>query len=298
MAKTRAKSDDAPTITVKVEKGRLVPVSAYDAELIERWREGAVLNIAPVPAVVRSDEKKYFAMLSTLLREAETPWTNTDTAHEAIKLATGFIVPIKRKSGAWGSRSRHISSFTDAELTEFLELFRGIVRERFGIDPDTLQREAPDTGSESSGAPSNGAADDGPDAPPYPGVSVGVQTPAAALVAVGVPKAGGNLEFIPRETPPARGLNLSPEELDWLKLAARMLVSASSPGGEVAIVDRQVKAIKANHTPPGIRAEVKELAQRIYRHCREATRGEHPLDARWVANMAGCNPSDLRAEAR
>ena len=171
MAKTRAKSDDSPTITVRLEKGRLAPVSAYDQELLAQWHEGAELNVDVTRVKVRPLEKRYRAMLGQLIKTADTPWSNALTAHEALKLATGFITPSKRKSGLWKPLSRHISSFTDAELSEFYELFCGIVQERFGITPEELAREAPDT--ESSGSPSNSVANGGPGADPIP-VGAGV----------------------------------------------------------------------------------------------------------------------------
>ena len=77
-----------------------------------------------------------------------------------------------------------------------------------------------------------------------------------------------------------------------------MLVAATSPGGDVGIVDLTVMSIKESLTPQSITPEAKEVAQLIYRHCRAVCRGDRPLDAQWVAYTAHCNPSDLRAEAR
>lgn len=288
MAKSRAKTEDSPTVTVKVERGKLVPVSAYDLELISRWREGVVLNVDPVLAMVRPLEKKYWAMLSTLINVAETPWTNTTTAHDALKLATGFITPLKRKDGSWGQRARHLASFTDLELSEYVEAFYGIAQRRFGISAEELEREAPDIGS--SGSPSNGAADDGPGADPIP-VGAGEPTPSEDPSTDGVPEAGGDPESIPRGEPPAEGL--MQVERDWLILTARMLVAASEPGGEVGIVDRQVKGIKAHHTPHDIGRKAKDIAQLIYRYCRTATNFNTPIDRKLIAKMAHCDPADL-----
>ena len=54
-------------------------------------------------------------------------------------------------------------------------------------------------------------------------------------------------------------------------------------------------AIKESLTPQSITPEAKEVAQLIYRHCRAVCKGDRPLDAKWVAYTAHCNPSDLRA---
>jgi hypothetical protein len=293
----RGKSDDSPTIAMRIEKGRLVPVSAFDAELLAQWHEGAELNVEAKRIRVRVLERKYFAMLSRLLKVADTPWSNTDTAHEALKLAAGFVEPYKKKNGEWGAHPRHIATFTDAELSEYVEIFYGIILRRFGIDPETLGQEASDTGLESSGAGDTAAADDGPSAHPIP-VGAGLPPRSPAVSPAGVPETGGTLESTPRDVPSVDGPKLRPEEWDWLKQAARMLVAATEPGGEVDIVDRQVMAIKNHLTPASISPEAKEIAQYIYRHCRAVCRGDRPLDQQWVADRAHCKVSDLRPEAR
>ena len=298
MTVLRGKSDDAPTIALRVEKGRLVPVSAYDLELVNQWYEGAEVNVEAKRVKVRPAERAYFAMLTRLISLADTPWTNTMSAHEAIKLATGFVEPYRKKDGEMGAHPRHIATFTDAELSEFIELFYGIVQERFGIDFDTLRREAPDTGFVSSGAAGDGAADDAPSARPIP-AGAGVPIPPGARPSAGVPEAGGGVEAIPRDvSPPARGPILSQEEWDWVRQTARMLVAATEPGGDTGILNRQAQAIKDNLTPSSITPEAKDVGNLIYRHCLAVCRGNRQLDLQWIASVAHCTLDDLRPEAR
>jgi hypothetical protein len=285
-----SKKDDGPTITVRIEKGRLVPVTAFDQELIGQWHDGAEINVNAVRVKVRSKEKQYFAMLSKLLKEADTPWSNTLTAHEALKLAAGFVEPYKKKNGTWGSHPRSIATFTDGELAEYFEIFCGIVEQRFGIDPATLQKEA----SQSSGAYEDSATDDGPGADPIP---VGVGEPNSEGTSSGS-EADDTLEPTPRDGLSANDPSFTAVESDWLKMTARMLVAATLPGGETDIVDLQVKTIKARFTPPAISQEAKDVAQTIYQHCRAVTKGGMELDKEWIAETAGCTLDDLRPEAR
>jgi hypothetical protein len=298
MTVLRGKSDDSPTITMRIEKGRLVPVSAYDLELVNQWHEGAEVNVDVVRVKVRPAEKAYFAMLSHLIKTADTPWSNTETAHEAIKLAAGFTDPYKKKNGEWGAHPRHIATFTDRELSEFVTIFEGIVQERFGIDPGTLKREAPNSRFVSSGAVGDDAADDAPSARPIP-VGAGVPIPPGARPSAGVPEAGGGVEAIPRDvSPPARGPILSQDEWHWVRQTARMLVAATEPGGDVGILNRQAQGIKDNHTPPSITPEAKDVGNLIYRHCLAVCRGNRPIDLKWIAGQAHCTLADLRPEAR
>jgi hypothetical protein len=305
MAKSRAKSREQQTIAVRVERGHLVPASPYDLELLSQWRDGAILNIEVTLAQTRPKERQYFAMLTKLLKAAETPWSNVLTAHEELKKATGFITPIM-KNGTWKAEPRHIATFTDREMEDYYELFCGIVQTRFGIDPDTLRKEAPNT--ESSGAEaSRTAADDAPDADPIP-AGVGVpnseedsenESSSNDPSADGEPEAGDGIGSIPRDPLPARG-GLSTDDLDWLKVAARMLVAATAQGGgveESRIIDRQVMGIKTL-TGPTISPKAKAIAQQIYKHCIEACLDSAMLNKAWIAAMAGCKVSDLRPEAR
>lgn len=296
----RGKSDDGPKITVRVEQGHLLPVSAYDAELLGQWRNGAVVEIMPTRPIQRPMERRYFAMLNKLLKEADTPWTNTETAHEAIKLASGFVTSYKKKNGQWGAHPRSITTFTDAELNEFFEIFCGIVSQRFGIDPETLRKESSDIRTESSEpeAPYGVGLDDAPGTSPIP-AGVGKPSPGVVTPTPDGPEAGGALESTPRDTSSAEGPNLSSEEWDWLKTVARMLVAASQPGGDVGTVDRQVASIKQFLTPGTISQAAKDKAQMIYHHCRAVTRGQEPqINKVWVASTAGCTVNDLRPESR
>jgi hypothetical protein len=288
-SRAKAKKHDGPTIAVRIERGTLVPASAYDLELLDQWREGAVLNIEAVRAEVPPLERKYFAELSHLLKAAETGWSNTDTAHEALKKATGFVTPIKRKGG-WDSLSRHIASFTDRELSEFYELFLGIAQRRFGIDPSELQREAPNSEYLSSGADAYAtAADDGP--------SVGTIPPDAGEPSSGddpspdEPAAGGDLST-PRDTPPANGITqLTDEDMFWLKQCARLLCAAS--GDDPEVLENQRRMIKQYWTPATISAQARAIAKQIYDRCK--TGNPSKIE---IATLAGCRLEDLRPEAR
>ena len=195
-----SKANDSPTIAMKIERGRLVPVSQFDQELLSQWHEGAELNIEVRRVRQRPLERRYFAMLNTLLKEADTGWSNTETAHEALKLAAGFVEPYKRRNGTWSSHPRSLTTFTDTELSEFVAIFEGIVLRRFGIDPETLAKEAPDTGTESSSGSAAPAVepDDGPGAHPIPvGVGEPIRTPPAGNSADGAPEVGDEVEIHP-----------------------------------------------------------------------------------------------------
>jgi len=294
MARSRAKGDDSPAIAVRVEQGRLAPVSQYDLELINQWREGAVLNVHPVLAQQRPLERRYRAMLGHLVKTADTGWSNPATAHDAIKVATGFVESYRKENGEWDFRKRSISSFTDTELSEFYELFCGIVQRRFGVDPETLRREAPDTGESFNAVTPVPELDGSPDVSTS---GVGVEeSPTPPNPGEGDAGAGdGGAELTPQI--PSSSARLSNADLQWLKDAARMLVAASEPGGDVDILLRQAHGIK-NETPGIITRRARDLISQVYKHCLHAVRDNTKLDRKLVATLAGCEVADLRPEAR
>jgi len=222
-------------------------------------------------------------MLSKLLKVADTPWTNTLAAHEWIKTVTGFVTPNPK---TWEPEPRHISTFTDTELSEFFELFCGIVQRKFGIDPETLRKEAPSSEPVTLVPDSDGH----PDVEPPLGVGV-EESPDPPNPGNGEKAGGGGDEITPQAP-------LSSADCDWLKLAARMLVAASEPGGEIDILARQAKLIKTEYTPPDISSRARDLMTKIYKHCYHSTKDMLTLDRKLVATLAGCEVADLRPEAR
>jgi DNA-binding transcriptional ArsR family regulator len=255
-----AKRKDTPAITCLLEKGKLVPVSAYDQELLMKWREGTVLNIEPSEAKPRPTEKRYFAALTELVKVGQTDWSSTDEAHEVIKSRLGLVTPVRKADGSWGSNSRHISSFTDAELEELWEYLVELGYTRYGI---------------------NLAARPDPDPSPIPAK---VEEPKTDDVN-GPPSAASSV----------RGSTYTQWELDWLKQSARMLTSAVGPDDSIMIT--QMQAV-ADNLPENIGDKAKEIVQKIYRHLLAVCRGSAKLDKSWIAFVAGCKDSDLMKEAR
>jgi len=299
MARSRAKKvDDGPKISMKVENHRLVPISAFDQEMLDAWREGAIVNVSPVLAEIRPLEKRYWAMLTKLLKVAHTPWSNTKTAHQTLKEATGFIDPFQKEDGSWDHDERHLASFTDSELNEYFELFCGIVRKRFGIDPETLRKEAPDIGFHQSSEASSATAgtDDGPGVDPIP-VDAGEPFSSAPPALVEDEPEADDVSVMSSS---ADG-PLTNEDMAWLKTAARMLVAATAVGGgvsEVTILDRQWAAILRYNTARSVTPQARAIALRIHEYCDSAVVGGGPFERDWIANMAGCKVEDLRPEAR
>jgi hypothetical protein len=253
------KADNAAvTIAVRIEKGHLVPVATYDLELLSQWREGAILAIQPMLTEVRPEAKRYFAMLSELLKEAETPWKDSNEAHKAIKEATGFVEVYTTKKGDMRSRERHIASFTDRELDRFIVAFRKYALRKFGVEFPPSSGSLPPVAHPPS-------ADDGPAASPIP--------------------AGGGF---------------SEADMAWLKMVARMLVSATEPDGsdeDFEILRKQKIAVKGL-TSSEISTAARAIAEKIYQHCVAACNGKEELNGELVATLAGCRVQDLRPEAR
>jgi hypothetical protein len=280
---------DQPTLTLKVEAGHLVPATPFDLELLDQnWTDGAVLNVEVKRTIERPTEKKYFAQLTALLRDYDTPWTDVLAAHEAIKKKLGFVTPIQRANGQWASQSRRLSSFSDKELERFHGKFTDMVARDYGVD--VLSLRSSNTESESSGAVEAAATtadavdDDGPGTEAIP---LGAGEPSGPTHPG--PEADGSTKT-PRGEPSAKG-DLPQADLDWLKQTARMLYCAV--GDDPEIIERQWAAIQKHLTPPQVTKRAFEIGQRIYLMCWQ---GEP--NPTMIAALAGCEVQDLRPGAR
>lgn len=268
----RSKREDGPTITMLVERGRLVPFAQYDAERLDSFRMGAEVEVKIRYTKTRPLQRRYWAMLTKLMEVTETDWKSDVIAHNWLKEFFGFFEPEHQEDGSYKKKPISMTDFTDGELKEFFELFCGLVQERYGIDPETLGKEAPDTGYTRSEAPA-ALASDAPDPSTTPAdhpEPPSTDSPPAPV--------GG--------TPLANG--------DWAKLASRMLIAATAPKGDVDVLKRQAAAIKHYHTPEHISAEARGIITKVYKECLEVTANGGKLDMKLISTMIGCKPRDLK----
>lgn len=137
-----------PPLKMKVERGRLVPATQYDSERLDSYRVGSTVNVRFTADRVRPLERKYRAILGKVVKECETPWSNAEAAHQAIKLACGIVNYGKTAGNDFFQWPRSLVDLDDKEMEEFFESAMGVIQDITGIDPETLKRESANVGDE------------------------------------------------------------------------------------------------------------------------------------------------------
>lgn len=169
MTKRTKSANDAPPIAMRFENGRLVPLSAFDDERLASYSKRPVLffhvEAAPHPA-----RRKLEAIIAKVIKMGNTPFTTRDAMLDVIKLEL-MCVTVTKRAGKTHVEPASLSSLDDEDFLEFYDGAMAKIQLWTGVDPETLGREANDTGSyqyqtSSAPPPSPGADDEGDDAPP------------------------------------------------------------------------------------------------------------------------------------
>lgn len=130
-----------PPMKMKVERGRLVPATAYDSERLDSYRVGSTVNVRFTADRMRPLERKYRAILGKVVKECDTPWTNAETAHQAIKLSCGIVNVGKTKNGEFFQWPRSLVDLDDKEMEDYFNDAMAVLEGLTGVDVETMKRE-------------------------------------------------------------------------------------------------------------------------------------------------------------
>lgn len=257
---------EQPPFRMVLDKGRLVPASAYDQERLLTWRNGAEVNVRFVEDRSRWGVRKWFAVLNRAVKECPTPWKTTAEASEAIKLALGIVNLTKTVGGAWMQYPKSLTELTDPELEEAVEQMLAVMYRVTGIDPDDWRKQIADIGKDK-------------------------QDPGSAPLEP-EPEAGA---IEAREEPVAAPASeLSEADVRWLVPTARQMWAFAFTG-EPARVKAVAKSI-IEDTPADIGKLAREKAGSIRVHCLAVAADLHLANTnrRLVAGIAGISEAELR----
>lgn len=137
-----------PPMKMKVERGRLVPATPNDAERLDSYRPGSTVSVRFTADRMRPLERKYRAILGKVIKECKTPWSNAEAAHQALKLACGFVNVGRTTGGEFMQWPRSLVDFDDKEMEDYFESVLAMLHRITGVDPETLKREMADVGAD------------------------------------------------------------------------------------------------------------------------------------------------------
>lgn len=124
-----------------VERGRLVPATPYDAERLDTWRNGTMVNVTFVRDGGRVMERKWWAVLNRAVKECKTPWKNAAEASEAVKLAIGVVNYTKTVGGEFLIYPKSLTELDDPELDDAVRDMLDVVHAVTGVDPEEWKKQ-------------------------------------------------------------------------------------------------------------------------------------------------------------
>lgn len=139
---------DYPPLRMVIEGGKLSPATPFDAERVDSYRRGTIVNVRLTEDRDRVLVRKWWAVLGLAIKQCETPWKNKEEASEAIKLALGIVNLSKTVGGQYMQYPKSLTELDDPEMTDALEQMMELLHRITGVDPDTLCKEAASVGND------------------------------------------------------------------------------------------------------------------------------------------------------
>jgi hypothetical protein len=281
---------EAPPFRMVVERGKLVPATAYDAERLDTYRRGTKVFVRFTEEKDRIFVRKWWAVLSLVVEQCDVPWQNKEQASEAIKLALGIVNLTKTVGGDYLAYPKSLTELTDPELVEAVEQMMELVQRISGVDPETLGKEIADVGADEQehATEVNAALTESSEATGTDFETTAVEVGASS--AVDRPATEAAHEDAAGSSAPS----LSNEDRAWLVKAAKMLIASAEPNGDPDIVRRQYAGLIKSQTPAGISQFAIAKAVSISKHLVGVCEATVELDFDLVAGIAGCDPEAIR----
>lgn len=127
--------DRTPILVTKTRNG-LSPVSAGDAEMLDRYSTGAELEITVKQRRSLPLHRTYFAMLA-YVNKATDAYPNVEKLNEALKMHLGYTTTFRRFDGEEIIMADSIAfaAMDQAAFKEFFDHAERALAEKFGFDP-------------------------------------------------------------------------------------------------------------------------------------------------------------------
>ena len=165
MAKAK-KQADSPPLRMKVEGGRLAPVTPYDAERLDTYRKGSEVNVYITQDRADKLTRKYWAILGLVVKQCNVKHKTSTALHDALKWELGYVEAWWTLDGKLKARPVSITDMDAPEFEEFYRLAMDRLYEATGVDPLTLRKEAADVGEDPAAIEAEPEENENPPAPP------------------------------------------------------------------------------------------------------------------------------------
>lgn len=267
---------DYPPLRMVIEGGKMSPATPFDAERIDSYRRGTIVNVRLTEDRDRVLVRKWWAVLGLAIKQCETPWKTKEEASEAIKLALGIVNLSKTVGGQFMQYPKSLTELEDPEMTDALEQMMELLHRITGVDPDTLRKEAAHVG-EQPADPDTGEIEDNTDgADPVEGTS----SPSLDTASAGETAS----HVSPASNEPDKELLIKTFRLLW---------AARGPDGDV--VDAQAKLLKGDFEAAN--QATKDKAGTIKTQIKMVPEIGEADVLEYLAGVIGVEPSELMEPA-
>ena len=134
-------TDKAPAPMVKLTGGRLSPVTAWDAELLNGFPDGQLFDAKPRSKRSVPHHRMYWAQLGQIVKASEA-FATPDHMHDWVKVKLGYVRVILGPTGQPVGMSVDSTAFAAMDQRAFglfYEKFSRLVAEEMGIDLGAME---------------------------------------------------------------------------------------------------------------------------------------------------------------
>ena len=140
-----ARRKDAPPPPVcRLERGRLVPVTAYEAEAIGKNPDGTEFDLIARKRRSLPQHRTYWKMLDTVVKATDR-WSRAEALHTALKVELGYVEPIFGLDGKIKGMipdSTGFDAMTQDAFRVFFDKAVAALADALGADPLAWLEEA------------------------------------------------------------------------------------------------------------------------------------------------------------
>lgn len=125
-----------PTAIVKLDRGHIVPVSAWDSELLASEKPGQEFDLVRRSKRSRPHSSMYWAQLHQIVKATEA-WPTAEHMHTWIKVKLGYVAPIMGPKGQIVGMSVDSTAFDkldQAGFSAYYEKATQLIAQEMGID--------------------------------------------------------------------------------------------------------------------------------------------------------------------
>ncbi len=137
------RKSDLPTLRMVVERGHLVPASAYEVEQLDAYSPGSEVFVDITMKRNLLLLKKYWAILDRNVKNAPTPWSTKEEADRALKLACGNYEVSRDVDGKWRQwpSSIALNEMDEEPFRRYYDLSMAVLARVTGADPEQFLKQ-------------------------------------------------------------------------------------------------------------------------------------------------------------